>query len=411
MTTIKKSKEVTASIEIESPFYFRELFFSRTDERGKIQSGNEVFQRISQYSWAELAGKPHNIIRHESMPRAVFWLLWDRLKKGMPTGAYVKNRAKDGRYYWVYAIITPCESGFLSVRLKPGSALFDVVQTEYAALLRVETDADLSPAESAGLLSSRLSELGFENYDAFMAATLVAEFSGRENQMERQTKRTLALYTRLIPSTTRLLSAARGITEGYQAYRFVPLNLIVHAGQIGDAGAAIATISNNYNILSDQIQQGLRDFLEAAVRVSHTIHLGAFLLATSYLQQEVVDGFQNEMPTAGVDHAQEQVLLRQQLSTYQAHALQSLGDMERELKTFFSRASEMKRLALGLAAIRVMGKVETGRLDASGLKDLIADLEAFQDILQTGLSDILNVNNGLRSDAAQLMEAYADEQA
>jgi aerotaxis receptor len=161
--------------------------------------------------------------------------------------------------------------------------------------------------------------------------------------------------------------------------------------------------------LSEQIQTGLREFLDAATRVSHTIHTGAFLLATSYLQQELVNGFPNERPTAGIDHQQEQTCLQQQLSTYQAHALKSLADMENELKSFFDRASEMKRLALGLAAIRVMGKVETGRLDANGLKDLIADLEAFQDILQTGLSDILNVNNGLRTDAAQLMEAYAVE--
>ncbi|AYD03978.1 PAS domain-containing protein [Neorhizobium sp. NCHU2750] len=407
----KHISETDVSIEIESPFYFNELFFSRTDGRGKIQSGNEVFQRISQYSWSELAGRPHNIIRHPAMPRAVFWLLWDRLKKGLPTGAYVKNRAKDGRFYWVYAIITPCEGGFLSVRLKPGSALFDVVQAEYAKLLRAEGEEELSPAESARLLLARLSELGFDSYDAFMAESLVAEFASREEQLERRGKQTLPLYARLIPSTGRLLRAARVITEGYQAYRFVPLNLLVHAGQMGDAGAAIATISNNYNLLSDQIQQGLRDFLDAAVRVAHTIHIGAFLLATSYLQQEVVNGFQNEEPIVGVDHPREQALLRDQLSTFQAHALKSLGDMERELKSFFDRASEMKRLALGLAAIRVMGKVETGRLNATGLKDLITDLEAFQEILQSGLSDILHVNNGLRSDAAQLMEAYSLEQA
>jgi aerotaxis receptor len=409
MSALNNRKETAVSIEIESPFYFHELFFSRTDERGKIQSGNDVFQRISQYSWDELAGRPHNIIRHEAMPRAVFWLLWERLKKGLPTGAYVKNKAKDGRYYWVYAIITPCEGGFLSVRLKPSSALFEAVQAEYATLRRVELDGDLAPAKSGDLLLARLSELGFEDYDAFMAETLVAEFGARESQMERRTKQTLALYARLIPSTARLLTAARGIAEGYQTYRFVPLNLLVHAGQIGEAGAAIATISNNYNLLSEQIQTGLREFLDAATRVSHTIHTGAFLLATSYLQQELVNGFPNERPTAGIDHQQEQTCLQQQLSTYQAHALKSLADMENELKSFFDRASEMKRLALGLAAIRVMGKVETGRLDANGLKDLIADLEAFQDILQTGLSDILNVNNGLRTDAAQLMEAYAVE--
>ena len=395
--------------EIEIPFSFTELFFSRTDQRGKIQSGNEVFQRISGYSWAELAGKPHNIIRHEGVPRAVFWLLWDRLKKGLPTGAYVKNKSKDGRFYWVYAIITPCEGGFLSVRLKPNSPLFNVVRSEYASLVRMEFEEELSPAESACRLMSRLSALGFESYDAFMATSLSAEFSGRDDKLQRRSRQTLSLYERLMPSATRLLNAARHISDGYLTYRFVPLNLLVHAGQIGDAGAAIATISTNYNTLSEEIERGLEGFLEAALKVAHTIHVGAFLLATSYIQQEIASSFEHEMPIEGVEHAIEKTCLDQQQATYQDQALKSLAGIEQELKNFFEMVTGMKRLASGLAAIRIMGKVESGRLSVGVLKDLITDLEAFQDIVQSGLSDILQVNDALRLDTSRLMEAYALE--
>ncbi len=90
--------------DLEVPFDFDELFFSRTDKRGKIRSGNSVFHRISRFEWDELLGKPHNVIRHPDMPRGVFWLMWERIRRGLPTSAYVKNRAKDGRHYWVYAI-------------------------------------------------------------------------------------------------------------------------------------------------------------------------------------------------------------------------------------------------------------------------------------------------------------------
>src|SRR5208337_645098 len=93
----------------EVPYSFEELFFSRTNEKGHILSGNKTFQTISMYSWGELLNRPHNIIRHRDMPRGVFWLLWDTIKKGKPIAAYVKNRAKDGRYYWVLAIVTPIE--------------------------------------------------------------------------------------------------------------------------------------------------------------------------------------------------------------------------------------------------------------------------------------------------------------
>lgn len=96
-----------AIVDVEVPFTFEELFFSRTNWRGVILAGNSVFQRVSLYSWDELIQKPHNVIRHPDMPKGVFWLLWDTIKKGEPVGAYVKNRAKDGRYYWVFAIVTP----------------------------------------------------------------------------------------------------------------------------------------------------------------------------------------------------------------------------------------------------------------------------------------------------------------
>ena len=91
----------------EAPFGLGEVFFSRTDQRGVIKTGNYVFKRVSNYEWEELIGAPHKIIRHPDMPKAVFWLLWDAIAKGKPVGAYVKNRAKDGLHYWVYACVVP----------------------------------------------------------------------------------------------------------------------------------------------------------------------------------------------------------------------------------------------------------------------------------------------------------------
>ncbi|MEM8554727.1 MAG: chemotaxis protein, partial [Pseudomonadota bacterium] len=52
-----------------APFDANELFFSRTDERGVILSGNTVFQRVADYPWDDLLNAPHKIIRHPDMPR------------------------------------------------------------------------------------------------------------------------------------------------------------------------------------------------------------------------------------------------------------------------------------------------------------------------------------------------------
>ena len=68
---------------------------------------NDYFVELSGYPEAELIGKSHNIVRHPDMPKTVFKLLWDALKAGKEYKAIVKNRRKDGKYYWVYSEYKP----------------------------------------------------------------------------------------------------------------------------------------------------------------------------------------------------------------------------------------------------------------------------------------------------------------
>lgn len=183
--------ESKSVLDEEREFNFNELFFSTTDTYGKITSWNEVFARISGYDNAQLLNKPHSLIRHPDMPRAVFQLLWDMLKSGEVVGAYVKNRAEDGRFYWVYALVLPIENGYLSIRLKPSSDLFSVVKPFYAELLEYENELIASgrkKSEAAILgkekLLKGLATLGFEDYRAFMRATLPSEICSRQEQIK-----------------------------------------------------------------------------------------------------------------------------------------------------------------------------------------------------------------------------------
>ncbi|MDA3909248.1 MAG: PAS domain-containing protein [Sulfurimonas sp.] len=74
---------------------------STTDLKGNIKYSNRYFSEVSGYSKDELHGSPHNIIRHPDMPKVIFKLMWDRLKNNENVIMIVKNRAKDGNYYWV----------------------------------------------------------------------------------------------------------------------------------------------------------------------------------------------------------------------------------------------------------------------------------------------------------------------
>ena len=100
------------------------LIVSKTDLKGRITYVNKDFIEISGFTEAELIGEPHNIVRHPDMPEEAFKDLWDTLKAGRPWVGYVKNRCKNGDYYWVVANATPIwESGqitgYMSVRRKP----------------------------------------------------------------------------------------------------------------------------------------------------------------------------------------------------------------------------------------------------------------------------------------------------
>jgi PAS domain S-box-containing protein len=128
----------------EKSFSADDLIVSKTDTKGVITYGNELFIEMAGYSEEELLGAPHNLIRHSDMPRAVFKLLWDTLKNGQEVFAYVKNLAKDGSYYWVLANVTPSYDlsggviGYHSVRRKPDPEVIKVVEGLYKQMLQAE---------------------------------------------------------------------------------------------------------------------------------------------------------------------------------------------------------------------------------------------------------------------------------
>jgi len=80
---------------------------SKTDPKGIITYANDMFCKISGYTKEELIGKPHNIIRHPDMEKAVFKDLWKTIKNGKIWHGIVKNLKKNGDYYVVDATITP----------------------------------------------------------------------------------------------------------------------------------------------------------------------------------------------------------------------------------------------------------------------------------------------------------------
>lgn len=148
-----------------------EIIVSKTDLKGRITYGNQVFIKLSGYQESELLGKPHNIIRHKEMPKCVFKLLWDRIESGEEIFAYVVNQSKNGDHYWVFANVTPSFDergniiGYYSVRRKPKAEAVKTMQGIYSALLNAERSGGMSAGTK--LLEETLKNAGV-GYDEFI---------------------------------------------------------------------------------------------------------------------------------------------------------------------------------------------------------------------------------------------------
>lgn len=116
-----------------------ELLVSSTNQRGEIVHCNPAFVRVSGYTYEELIGQPHNLIRHPDMPAAAFKDMWATIGRGKPWTGLVKNRRKNGDHYWVRANVTPVLEGgkpvgYLSVRTKPEASEIPQAEALYAKM-------------------------------------------------------------------------------------------------------------------------------------------------------------------------------------------------------------------------------------------------------------------------------------
>lgn len=131
--------------DVEVTFDKKEFIVSKTDTKGKITYCNQIFCEVAGYSFSELMGQPHSIIRHPDMPRVVFEQLWKQIACGQEVFAYVKNLCKSGAYYWVLAHVTPTFDGrgnivgYHSTRRSPDRVLIqDTIVPFYKQLIEIE---------------------------------------------------------------------------------------------------------------------------------------------------------------------------------------------------------------------------------------------------------------------------------
>lgn len=407
---MKRSQVEPTSSERE--FLVEELFFSTTDSRGVITSGNDVFARVSGYPIGDLLGEPHNIIRHPDMPRAVFALLWNYLENGKTIGAYVKNMAKDGAFYWVFALASPIPNGYLSVRFKPTSPTLETVSALYAEMRKVERQhGDHGPGKkdaiqaSTEVLLKALRSLGFNTYDEFMSTVLCAELGSRDAKMQsshtgvfygdgvpvaakpgdsigaileksqRLYRQVLALYSGLDDFSTLRTMLEKNASFSEQltkTVRLISLNIAVESARLGDLGRTLAVIATHMDSSSMRIgdaSDSLRGIITGAVEKVQRV---MFHLAATRVQLEMVLSFCSQSLSASEDHGTLRTI-EKSISDLQFgfvntfnKGLSDLEQIRRELALLDRASEDLRKAVVMLRFAELGGTIESSRLDHAG---------------------------------------------
>jgi aerotaxis receptor len=214
---------------VETPFPAQRILVSKTDLKGRITYANDSFVLLSGFTREELIGQPHNLIRHPDMPAEAFADMWSTLKQGYPWRGLVKNRRKDGGFYWVDAFVVPIRkagecTGYMSVRTEASRSAIAAATDLYRA---ISAGSAKLPATGGRRLSLQTRfGLLFAALAALQAVGVVAQ----------------ALDAPLAVSVTALLAGLAGCVWGAVAFhgRIVsPLNRVVSCfGRIAEGDLA-----------------------------------------------------------------------------------------------------------------------------------------------------------------------------
>lgn len=405
---IVESREEARPKSGEAPFGIDEVFFSRTDSRGVIQAANYVFMRVAGYEWSEFEGAPHKIVRHPNVPRGVFQLLWDTIKMGKPIGAYVLNRAKDGLEYWVFASVIPIEGGYLSVRFKPSSPVFEIVKEEYARLLEREKTEGISPEESAAALLSRLADLGFKNYIEFESHAITEELLSRSRLIGVEPDEQIALYKEMHQHAVTLKEATETLVKEFEAVQIIPHNMRVMASRLEPTGGPFNTLSSNYGAMSSEMSDWFATNVVGEgsnfATISESVNRSMFNQGMVHVLRQCDQQLKSERRSLGsacIDN--ERRILEDVVRQYTNECERSRAVIADEATRIGAACKTMSRHVLGLSTTRVMCKIESARMAEAGegIADIIGQLGRFQEKIGNQLQAIEKLGEEIQSLASK----------
>ncbi|MBK4991040.1 methyl-accepting chemotaxis protein [Pseudomonas sp. S36] len=322
--------------EHERTFSSDQRLISTTDLNSRITYCNDAFVAISGFTYDELVGQPHNLVRHPDMPPAVFGHMWDTIKQGKPWMGVVKNRAKNGDYYWVSAYVTPVYehghiSGYESVRSVPTLEQIHRAEQLYARLRAGRAPVPLAASIGHGLvqglpligagLASGLGYLWLPPQAALgvLGASLLMAWGLVQRQHRQAIRRTLAEHPKAF--TSPLVALTYSSNPGLHGQLDLAIlseeaRLQTALTRLEDAGVGVKARAAQSSALSDDQARMLER------QRSETDQSATAIAEMAATIQEVTHNVQSTAHAAG-DADQ----LAQQGSALALKSLQAMGSM------------------------------------------------------------------------------------
>jgi PAS domain S-box-containing protein len=439
----------------EAEFKTEELFVSKTDKRGIIEYGNPVFVRVSGYLEDQLVGAPHKIIRHRDMPKSVFKIFWAKLQTNQPVIAYIKNRAIDGKYYWVLATAYPSadNNGYLSIRIKPQSDRLPLIEKIYKDTLQLEQEKGIE--EGTKYLINEIHKLGFENYEEFMLNSLFEELSLRnrknKSQMSKKFKSNDAMITALghifvemktlsamsiqkfsqsvlplkdyLKSKNDFETGAMQIAQVCERLEFLSVNMSISAHKLGKLGGTLSVVANSFQTTAQKIVKDFDDFQKKSKQISEGLQDIFLNLGCSTVQNEML-GFSlseilEKLTLTTSELGSKPMSLEIEQSIKQTEELIKNIDFYfmpvfKEAEKFYNLISSNHRnlvqlgeLVTQLDLIKTGGKLEGSRSNeiVQTFEPFIIEMNEFIDGVQIPVQKILHMIKGLETTFSDILAA------
>ncbi|SFL41534.1 PAS domain-containing protein [Shimia haliotis] len=385
MNAITQISPATNSQDVTLP---REaVLTTATDPRSMLTFVSKDFADLSGFDVDHLIGSPHKVVRHPDTPRGIFHLLWDSLKSGQAVYLYVKNQTAAGDAYWSLATHTITDNGFMSARIRPSSSLFEKVKDIYSEMLNTEAGG-ASPEESAAWFISQIQSMGYTDLLHLGSDALNSEFKAR-GDCDPQFETSFRIMDEILQLVEEMRELAEGIEGGFKRVRGEPVNLRILAGRLEGAGAALGTISQNYDAMAQEMYE-----LLGRLHAQNSGALHDMFFAVSHARANEQCGRLLDQSIAReeqfLNDGEQCVALRRQQDHLNAVTTQCIREISHTGKPIPDICRSLRRRINGLDVVKLLCKVESGRMRDvdSGLDGIIDRLQAFHDGTDKGLAEL-----------------------